>query len=84
MSLTDQSVRKITISIPASLLAYVDARARRLNTSRSRYITQALAQLHAAEEERLAAEGYRYYAPESAEFAKASANAVAEALNHER
>ena len=84
MSFDDQSARKITISMPAGLLAYIDARARTLNTSRSGYIARTLSQWRAAEEERLAAEGYRFYAQESAEFAQASAGAVAEVLEHER
>ena len=39
--------------------------------------------LIAEEEERLAAEGYRFYAQEASEFAEASAAATAEALGHD-
>jgi len=41
-------------------------------------IGQALAEAQAREQARLAAEGYRFYAEESGEFADASAQAVAE------
>ena len=73
--------QKITISIPAELLAYADAQALRLNTSRSRYISQILEQTKASEQERLAAEGYRFYSAESAAFAEASGPAFAEAID---
>jgi len=77
-------VQKITISLPADLMAYADAQARRLGTSRSHFISLVLAQLQAADEERLAADGYRFYAEEASAFAEASTQAVAEALDHER
>jgi hypothetical protein len=70
--------------VPADLLTYADAQARRLKTSRSHFISQALAQRKANDEERLAAEGYRFYAEEACAFAEASAVVVAEALDHER
>ncbi len=84
MTLLRPPVHKITISVPADLLAYADAQARRLKTSRSQFISQALAQLKASAEARLGAEGYRFYAVEAGAFAEASAHAVAEALEHER
>jgi metal-responsive CopG/Arc/MetJ family transcriptional regulator len=71
---------KITISLPAELLAYADAQARRRRTSRSQVITQALEQLKREDEARLAAEGYAFYAAEAVTFAEASGQAVAEAL----
>ena len=77
-----QSSRKITISLPAELLAYADAQARQRQTSRSQYIAQALADLRAAEARCLAAEGYRFYAEEVEAFAAESAPATAEALEH--
>ena len=76
--------QKITISLPADLLAYADAQAHRLRTSRSRFISQALAQLKVSDEERLATEGYGFYASGAREFAEASTLAVAEALDDER
>jgi len=76
--------QKITISLPADLLAYADAQAARLRTSRSQFISQALAQLKARDQERLAVEGYGFYADEARDFAEASIPAVAEALDDER
>jgi len=82
MSIETTSVRKVTISLPSSLVEFADREAARLNTSRSRVIAQALSEIRAEEEERLAAEGYRFYAQEAGEFAEASAAATVEALHH--
>lgn len=71
--------QKITISLPGDLVAYIDQEAARTKTSRSQVISQALAQSRVRERERLAAEGYRFYAGEASEFAEASAAAVAQA-----
>ena len=76
------SVRKVTISLPGDLVDFADHEAARLNISRSRLIARVLAEIKAAREERLAAEGYRFYAQEATDFAEASAGAVAEALEH--
>jgi len=76
-------VRKITISLPDNLVEYADREAARLSISRSRVIAQALSGIKAEEEERLAAEGYRFYAQEASQFSEASAAAVAEALDHD-
>jgi len=81
---TEQSARKVTISLPEALLEYADARARRRGASRSQVVGEALAALRAAEEEALAAEGYRFYAAEARAWAVESARAVAEAWGHER
>jgi metal-responsive CopG/Arc/MetJ family transcriptional regulator len=83
MSVEATSVRKITISLPDNLVEFADRKAARLNTSRSRVIAQALSEIKAEEEERLAAEGYQFYAHEASEFAAASAAATAEALGHD-
>jgi len=83
MSVETTSVRKITISLPDNLVEFADREAARLNISRSRLIAQALSEIKAEEEERLAAEGYRFYAHEASEFAEASATALAEALDHD-
>jgi hypothetical protein len=53
-----------------------------LSISGSRVIVHALAEINAEYEERLAAEGYRFYAQEAGEFAEASASAVVEAWDH--
>jgi metal-responsive CopG/Arc/MetJ family transcriptional regulator len=82
MSVGTPPVRKITISLPASLIEFADREAARLNISRSRLIARALSEIKASEEERLAAEGYRFYAQEASEFAEASARAVTEALEN--
>lgn len=72
-------MRRITISLPLDLLEYADRAAQQAGTSRSQVIRQALAESRARAARRLAAEGYRFYAGESAEFATASAGVVAEA-----
>ena len=82
MSVEAKPVRKITISLPEPLVEFADREAVRLSTSRSRVIADALSQVQAEAEERLAAEGYRFYAQEASEFAQASAAAVAEVFNH--
>ena len=75
-------VRKVTISLLPSLLEFADQQAMRLRISRSEIVSRALAQVKVAEEERLAAEGYRFYSQETSEFAAASASAFAEVLDH--
>lgn len=72
-------VRKVTISLPQPLLEFADQRAAHANTSRSQVISEALALIKHQEEERLAAEGYQFYAQEASEFANESATAVAAA-----
>ena len=74
-------VRKITISLPSNLVEFADREAVRLSISRSWVIAQALSEIKAEEEERLAAEGYQFYVQEASEFAAASAAAIAEALD---
>lgn len=76
------TVSKVTISLPRNLLEFADRQAEQLRISRSEIIGRALAQAKAAEEERLAVEGYRFYAQEASEFAEASARSFAEVLNH--
>jgi metal-responsive CopG/Arc/MetJ family transcriptional regulator len=81
MSAEGTLVRKITVSLPDDLVEFADQEAARLNISRSRLIARALARTKAEEEERLAAEGYLYYAEEASAFAEASAAAIAEAVD---
>jgi len=76
------SVRKLTVSLPARLADFLDREALRRNVSRSKLVADALRELQIAEEERLAAEGYRFYAREASDFAQASAGAIGEALDH--
>ena len=71
-------VRKVTISLPADLVEYADLRARVTKTSRSQVISSALAAVREDATAQLAAEGYRYYAAESNDFADASCRMVAE------
>lgn len=75
-------VRKITISLPVELVEFADRLAEQLRLSRSQIMSRALAQARATEEERLAAEGYRFYAQEAEEFAAASSRAAAEAVGY--
>jgi len=82
MSIRTVTVRKVTVSLPADLVEFVDRQAVQLSISRSRFIARTLSQLWAMEEEKLAAEGYRFYSQEASEFAAASADAVAEAWDH--
>lgn len=82
MTVETVPIRKVTISLPADLVDFADRQAARLNVSRSGLIASVLSEVKTAEEERLAAEGYRFYAQEASEFAEASAGAVAEALEH--
>lgn len=72
--------RKVTISLPASLLKYADRRATQMGTSRSEVISLVLAEALAREKDALAAEGYRFYGQEAQEFAEASVRAFAEVL----
>jgi|GEM_PF-1028753 len=72
------SIRKVTISLPLHLIEFADRQAERLRISRSEIIGRALAQAKAAEAERLAVEGYRFYSQEAGEFAEASARSFAE------
>ena len=67
-SKTDGSV-KVTVSLPSDLLAFADEQAHRLGTNRSRLISMALKRLRSAQQEALAAEGYRFYAAEATDFA---------------
>lgn len=82
MSTGTPPIRKITISLPGSLVEFADREAARLNISRSGLIARVLADIKASEEEQLAAEGYRFYAQEASEFAEVSARAVAESLDN--
>jgi metal-responsive CopG/Arc/MetJ family transcriptional regulator len=77
MSVT-KTIRKVTISLPQELVDYADDRAKTMNTSRSQVIGMALAAVRDHSVEHLAAEGYRFYAAESSEFADAASQAVAE------
>ena len=79
MTMQSTAVRKITISLPGELVQFADQVARQAKTSRSQIISQLLAEERLREQEQLAAEGYRFYAQEAAEFAEASAVAAAEA-----
>jgi metal-responsive CopG/Arc/MetJ family transcriptional regulator len=58
----NKTLREVTVSLPDELLDYADQRAKELKTSRSEIIRNALSAVRASETEKLAAEGYRYYA----------------------
>jgi metal-responsive CopG/Arc/MetJ family transcriptional regulator len=72
-------VRKITISLSQELVDFADRKAAEMRSNRSQIISQALATVRGLEEERLAAEGYEFFASEAKEFAAASKSAVIEA-----
>jgi metal-responsive CopG/Arc/MetJ family transcriptional regulator len=74
------TLRKVTITLPEDLVNYADGRAERVGTNRSQVISQALAALMWAEEQELAAEGYRFYAEEAEAFAVATMPAAAELI----
>lgn len=78
--MSSTTMSKISISLPSDLVAFADWQASQANLSRSQIISKVLAEAKQREEERLAAEGYQFYAQEAAEFATASARAVAEAF----
>ena len=79
MGTRENRSRKVTVSLPEDLVVYADRRADEGGINRSQVISQALAYMMASEDERLAAEGYAFYAVEAGEFAAASAPAVTEA-----
>jgi predicted transcriptional regulator len=70
---------KITITISQELVAFADAQAEALRTSRSQVMSMALTAAMAREDEQSAVNGYRFYTQEANEFAAASQKAVAEA-----
>ena len=82
MATEGMPVRKVTISLPARLVEFADREAARHNTTRSGLIARVLSEVEAAERDRLAAEGYRYYAEEARAFAEASSVAAWEALEY--
>jgi len=73
-------IRKVTISLPIHLLDFADRYATQRKTNRSQIISQALAVAQAQEEERLAVEGYRFYAAEAIDFAQATDQITSEAF----
>jgi metal-responsive CopG/Arc/MetJ family transcriptional regulator len=77
------SVSKITVSLPQELVMYIDASATERQISRSRVIAEILAEKKAADEDQLAAEGYRFYAEEASDFAADSLPAIAEVMPHD-
>lgn len=79
MGTREKRSRKVTVSLPEELVIYADRRADESGINRSQVISQALADMMASEDEKLAAEGYAFYSAEAGEFAAASAQAVAEA-----
>ena len=68
------TMRKITITASEDLIEFVDERARQTQSNRSRVINDILEAFRQSELNRMAAEGYRFYAAEAVAFAKASAD----------
>jgi hypothetical protein len=80
MRMTNNDVlQRVSITMPAELIAFADNQAETLQTSRSQVISMALAAAKESHDEGLAAEGYRFYSAEAAAFAHAAAEATAEA-----
>ena len=73
-------IEKVTLSLPQSLIEFADQKARESNTNRSKIVADILANAALQEQDRLAAEGYRFYAEESQAFAESSMPAVSGAL----
>jgi metal-responsive CopG/Arc/MetJ family transcriptional regulator len=73
------TVRKVTISLPVTVLEYADRKATQKGTNRSAVIAELIMAEAASEQDQLAAEGYRFYAREAEEFASASLSAATEA-----
>ena len=80
MTHTSRAVNKVTISLPSHLLQYASRKAAAQGTSRSQWIAEVIAQTAAVERNKLAAEGYRFYAQEAEDFAAASLSAASEAM----
>jgi hypothetical protein len=80
MAARPSRTRKVTVSVPVALVEFVDAKAALTSKSRSEVISDCLTRARDLELEALAAEGYRYYADEAADFARESAVAVAEGI----
>ncbi len=74
-----KAMRKITISIPEELVRFTDDRARKLGASRSRVIGLALTEAKLKDEQRLAAEGYRFYAAAADDQPESSPDALSPA-----
>ena len=77
------TMRKITITASEDLIEFVDERARQTQSNRSRVINDILEAFRQSELNRMAAEGYRFYAEEAVAFAKASAEAVSAAISQD-
>lgn len=80
---TEETVRKITISLPEGLISFTDNKAGAKGMSRSGVIAEALLSLREREMAELAAEGYRFYAGEAKEFASSGLKAVSEVFSND-
>jgi metal-responsive CopG/Arc/MetJ family transcriptional regulator len=74
-------IEKVTLSLPRDLVGFADRMARAQGTNRSRVVAEILSDAAARTRDALAAEGYRFYAEESRDFAEASQPAVSEVLS---
>ena len=84
MTKPSELILKVTLSLLRVLVARLNAKAERLHASRSQIIAQALAERQAAQREILAADGYRFYAEESAAYAESTGPAVSEVIDDDR
>ncbi len=72
--------RKVTVTLPEDLVSFADEKARQHASTRSAVITALLEEMREKERDRLAREGYQFYALEAEQFAESSCRAVAEAI----
>ena len=76
MRVRHEVFRKVTVSLPAELVDFADRQAIQHRSNRSKIISLALAEVKSRDEERLAAEGYRFYAQEAELFAASSTRTI--------
>lgn len=76
-------MQKVTISLPQELIVFADMKANERGVSRSKVIADLLIEYKLTEEDALSAEGYQFYAEESANFALMSQPASQEAWDYD-
>lgn len=78
------TIQKVTVSLPENLIAFADGIAMMQGISRSKFITDLIAEFKMRQEDTLAAEGYQFYAQEAGDFATASLPATLEVWGNDR
>jgi hypothetical protein len=77
------SLRKVTLSLPESLVRFADQQAGQAGINRSRFFIRVLTQAMTREQRKRAAAGYLFFAEESVDFAKTSAPATREVFGND-